>query len=511
MTAQNSSKVYDTVNPGFTYTMTGFVNGQTRATATTGAPTLTTTAITTSAAGSYAITAGLGTLAAANYSFTLVNGTLTITKVTLTTTAFNASRVYGVTNPAFTYAMTGFVNGDTQATATTGVPSLTTTATTSSADGTYPITGALGTLTSTSYTFVFVNATLTIDSTGTGTPSIQGRWEFAITSGDTPTQLSQMGQSTISSYVMQSGTVLSIISAFNANTLACDTNAGSNASLSGSTIDAYGNVIWFHFHGTGLGNLSCCLHRHALQRHACGDYRNLSTDGRRLHDGSLGSGTPDGNFTATYFPDISGTLNGAFEAPDTGVGTGSPATFVLTTNADKSLSGTVTAAALKNASSQACFVGPVTLKAGMAQGTSQSSGIGIELFGTDANGTSLWVNAYTTNPDSSVAAVGEDNPSNGSSGTINDGTNNAYTAFYGITGGPCNGEGGGDAPFLLVTKLGQAPRHYWGPIKGHHAQTNHRFHPLELRLHGEVNPGHVPGAATERRPIASAIDMEKFE
>ena len=30
-------------------------------------------------------------------------------------------------------------------------------------------------------------------------------------------------------------------------------------------------------------------------------------------------------------------------------------------------------------------------------------------------------------------------------------------------------------------------------------------------LHGEVNPGHVPGAATERRPIASAIDMEKFE
>ena len=303
----------------------------------TGAPTLTTTAITSPAAGSYRDHRGQGTLAAANYCFTLVNGTLTITKVTWTYCQ-NASRVYGAANPTFTYAMAGFVNGDTQASATTGVPSLTTTATTSSADGTYPITGALGTLTSTSYTFVFVNATLTIDSTGTGTPSIQGRWEFAITSGDTPTQLSQMGQSTISSYVMQSGTVLSIISAFNANTLACDTNAGSNASLSGSTIDAYGNVIMnftftepgsatFHVVFTGtLYSGTPAVITGTYQRMAC-----VCTMG------SLGSGTPDGNFTATYFPDISGTLNGAFEAPDTGVGTGSPATFVLTTNADKSL------------------------------------------------------------------------------------------------------------------------------------------------------------------------------
>jgi hypothetical protein len=513
VTAQNASKVYDTANPAFTYTMTGFMNGQTQAIATTGAPTLSTVATTTSAAGNYAITAGVGTLTSSNYSFTLVNGTLTITKVPLTVTAFNASRVYGAANPTFTYVMTGFVGTDTQATATSGLPSLTTTAVLASPDGTYPITAALGTLTSTSYSFVFVNAVLTIDSTGTGTPNIQGRWEFAITSGDTPTQISQMGQSTISSYVMQSGTSLSIISAFNANTIACDTNAGSNASLSGSTIDSNGNVI-INFTFTEPGSASFHVVFTGVLYTGTptvitGTYQR-TTGGCTM--GNLGSGTPDGNFTATYFPDISGTLNGAFEAPDTGTGTGSTATFVLTTNADKSLSGTVTAAALKNASSAACFVSPVTLKAGMVQGTSQASGIGIELFGTDTNGTALWVNAYATNPDGSVAAVGEDNPADVSpSGTSNDGTNNAYTAFYGITGGPCDGEGGGDAPFIRVTNPVQPPRHHRAPIKRHHAMANHRFHALELRLQGEVNPRFLPEAIPERSLPTSGIEVEKFE
>ena len=46
----------------------------------------------------------------------------------------------------------------------------------------------------------------------------------------------------------------------------------------------------------------------------------------------------------------------------------------------------------------------------------------MELFGTDGVAT-LWVNAYATNPDGSVAALGEDNPADGSNGTINDETN----------------------------------------------------------------------------------------
>ncbi len=44
-----------------------------------GKPTLSTTAVKTSKAGSYPIIVALGTLSASNYHFTLVNGTLTVT------------------------------------------------------------------------------------------------------------------------------------------------------------------------------------------------------------------------------------------------------------------------------------------------------------------------------------------------------------------------------------------------------------------------------------------------
>ncbi len=105
---------YGSAVPALTYGFSGFVNGDTAADI-TGAPTLTTTAKSTSAAGAYPITIKAGTLAAANYTFTLVNGTMTVTKVVLTVTASNASRVYGAANPAFSVNYAGFVNGDTSA------------------------------------------------------------------------------------------------------------------------------------------------------------------------------------------------------------------------------------------------------------------------------------------------------------------------------------------------------------------------------------------------------------
>ena len=115
-----ASRTYGTANPAFTSTITGFVNGDTQASAVTGAPDLTTTATTSSPAGTYPITAALGTLAATNYAFTFVNGTLTVNKAVLTVTANDAGRPYGTANPAFTSTITGFVNGDTQASAVTG-------------------------------------------------------------------------------------------------------------------------------------------------------------------------------------------------------------------------------------------------------------------------------------------------------------------------------------------------------------------------------------------------------
>jgi hypothetical protein len=80
VTANNASRIYGQANPTFTATITGFKNSETLATSgVTGNASLTTTATTTSPAGTYTVTAGLGSLAAGNYDFAFVNGTLTIT------------------------------------------------------------------------------------------------------------------------------------------------------------------------------------------------------------------------------------------------------------------------------------------------------------------------------------------------------------------------------------------------------------------------------------------------
>ncbi len=87
-----------------------------------------------------------------------------VNKATLTVTANDTSRPYGVPNPAFTSTITGFVNGDTQGSVTTGAPSLTTSATATSPAGmTYSIVATQGTLVANNnYSFVFVDGTLTV-------------------------------------------------------------------------------------------------------------------------------------------------------------------------------------------------------------------------------------------------------------------------------------------------------------------------------------------------------------
>ena len=163
VTGDPQSRAYGDANPTLTYTMTGFKNTETQAGATTGSPNLSTTAGAASTVGPYAITVTAGTLAAANYTFTTVNGTLTVTKAVLTVTADPKSKSYGAALPAFTYVMAGFKNGETQATATTGQPSLAANATASSNVGSYTITPAIGTLASNNYSFSFVTNTLAIN------------------------------------------------------------------------------------------------------------------------------------------------------------------------------------------------------------------------------------------------------------------------------------------------------------------------------------------------------------
>ncbi len=86
VTAANQTIYPTQAIPALTYTITGFVNNDTAATAISGTPALATTATANSGPGSYPITAGIGTLAAANYTFHLVNGTLTIQNPTFTLT-----------------------------------------------------------------------------------------------------------------------------------------------------------------------------------------------------------------------------------------------------------------------------------------------------------------------------------------------------------------------------------------------------------------------------------------
>jgi gliding motility-associated-like protein len=142
-TAQAATKHYGETNPTLSGAITGYVNNETAATALTGTPVYSTTAGTASGVGSYPIT--LSGLSAANYNITAaaVNNTaLTITKNTLSYVATPASRAFNTANPSVTGTVTGFLNGDTQASATTGTLSFSTTATTSTPVGTYAIDGA---------------------------------------------------------------------------------------------------------------------------------------------------------------------------------------------------------------------------------------------------------------------------------------------------------------------------------------------------------------------------------
>jgi hypothetical protein len=78
VTADNKTKVLNAPNPPLTYTITGFVNGDTAAVV-SGSAVCTTTATTASPVGTYPITFAPGnTLAADNYSFTFIDGKLTI-------------------------------------------------------------------------------------------------------------------------------------------------------------------------------------------------------------------------------------------------------------------------------------------------------------------------------------------------------------------------------------------------------------------------------------------------
>jgi MBG domain (YGX type) len=122
---------------------------------------ITGTTLTITGAGTLVI--GAAQAGNANYTAaTEAKQTITVNKAAFKVTANPLSMKQGAAVPTLTYSITGFVDGDTQAKATTGQPALSTTATSKSAAGSYPIAIKAGTLIASNYTFTFVNGTLTV-------------------------------------------------------------------------------------------------------------------------------------------------------------------------------------------------------------------------------------------------------------------------------------------------------------------------------------------------------------
>ncbi|PZU15557.1 MAG: hemagglutination protein, partial [Shinella sp.] len=126
--AEAKSKTYGTADPALTYAVTGLANNDDQS--------VITGALTRTAGeniGTYAIEQG--TLATtANYDITYTGADLTISKATLNIIAEAKSKVYGSADPALTYTVTGFGNGDDQSIITGAL-----TRTTGEAVGTYNI------------------------------------------------------------------------------------------------------------------------------------------------------------------------------------------------------------------------------------------------------------------------------------------------------------------------------------------------------------------------------------
>jgi hypothetical protein len=97
------------------------------------------------------------------YSPSSAAGALTMSPTVLTVTADNKSITQGSAIPPLTYTVAGFVNGDTLPTSdVAGTATCTTTATSSSPIGVYPIVCTIGSLASTNYTFRFVAGQISV-------------------------------------------------------------------------------------------------------------------------------------------------------------------------------------------------------------------------------------------------------------------------------------------------------------------------------------------------------------
>ena len=151
ITANNLTMVYGDDIPTLTYSSEG---GELK-----GTPKLSTTATKNSPVGTYPIKVEKGTVTNEKVSF--VDGTLTIIQAPLTVGVVDVTITEGEDIPTFTLKYSGFRNNDYANRAFTKKPTATTTATSSSAPGTYPITISGGE--AKNYELTYKPGTLTIE------------------------------------------------------------------------------------------------------------------------------------------------------------------------------------------------------------------------------------------------------------------------------------------------------------------------------------------------------------
>ncbi|KIA96125.1 hypothetical protein OC25_03235 [Pedobacter kyungheensis] len=155
VTADAKTKVYGAADPALTYTLSAgaLATGDN----TTGALSRAAGEV----VGTYAI--AQNTLSAgSNYTITYVPANLEITRKALVITADNKNKNFGAANPALTASYSGFVGTETAAVLTSPVV-LSTTATTTSSAGNYPITASGAA--AANYSITYVAGTLTINPT----------------------------------------------------------------------------------------------------------------------------------------------------------------------------------------------------------------------------------------------------------------------------------------------------------------------------------------------------------
>jgi uncharacterized repeat protein (TIGR03803 family) len=155
-TANDTNKVYGTVNPAFTYYYSGFIGTDGPGNIDTD-PTEGSTAGTFSPVGIYPITLSGGLDDC--YDFSYIPANLTITKAMLTAIADNQSKAYGDPNPVLTITYIGFAGTDDTAVIDT-LPLATTTAVLMSPVGNYVI--SLNGGWDNNYNFTLINDTLEI-------------------------------------------------------------------------------------------------------------------------------------------------------------------------------------------------------------------------------------------------------------------------------------------------------------------------------------------------------------